>query len=114
MTTLSIAGLTQKLPDEAITWAGFGEPVRMNISLLTGEALTPESSALELIIKLLSGLYQLQTAVNITRLAAALEPITLVTRMVDGGVSGNPVISFTVAVEIDLNASLNNLIDPTV
>lgn len=111
---MNIAGLSQKLPDEAITWAGFGEPVRMNVTLLTGEAMTPESSALEPVIKLLSALNQQQVALNVIRVAGGLEPISAVTRSVTTNEKGNPVVTFALSLEIDLNAALDNLIDPTV
>lgn len=113
MTTMNIAGLTQKLPDEAITWRGFGEPVLLNFTLLSGESLTPESSALEAITKLVNALHHQQLAVNQTRAQAGLPAIAVVTRTVDTNENGNPVIVFGLALEIDLNASLDNLIDPT-
>lgn len=111
--SMNIAGLTMKLPDEAITWAGFGEPVRLNFTLLSGEALTPESSALEPMAKLLNGLYQQQAAINQTRVLAGLTPITAIQRSIDTNPAGNPIVNLTIALEIDLNASLDNLIDPT-
>lgn len=111
--TMNIAGLGQKLPDEAITWAGFGDPVRLNFSLLTGQDLTPESSALEPMAKLLNALYQLQTTTNQTRVLAGLVPIAVISRSVDTAANGNPIVNMTIALEIDLNASLDNLIDPT-
>lgn len=110
---MNIAGLGQKLPDEAITWRGFGEPVMLNFNLLTGEALTPESSALEPMAKLLNALYQQQAVNNQTRVLAGLAPISVISRGVDTSVNGNPIINMTVSLEIDLNASLDNLIDPT-
>ncbi|MCY7272383.1 MAG: hypothetical protein LH702_01220 [Phormidesmis sp. CAN_BIN44] len=111
--SMNIAGLTMKLPDEAITWAGFGEPVRLNFSLLSGESLTPESSALEPMAKLLNALYQQQAATNQTRVLAGLAPISAIQRSIDTNAAGNPIVNLTIALEIDLNASLDNLIDPT-
>ena len=113
MTTMNIAGLSQALPDETITWRGFGEPVMLDFSRLSGEALTPESSALEAMVKLLSGLYQQQKQVNQVRFQTGLAPILVVTRTVDTNPDGNPVVNFGISLEIDLNASLSNLIDPT-
>ncbi|PSB20556.1 hypothetical protein C7B65_06525 [Phormidesmis priestleyi ULC007] len=113
MTMMNIAGLSQNLPDEAITWAGFGEPVRLNFTLLSGESLTPESSALEAMTKLLNGLYQQQIELNQVRAQTGLAPIAVVTRTVDTNADGNPIVTLALSLEIDLNASLNNLIDPT-
>jgi hypothetical protein len=78
------------------------------------ESLTPESSALEAMTKLLNGLYQLQMQTNQTRAQGGLEPITVIARTVDTNSDGNPVVNLGISLEIDLNASLNNLIDPTV
>lgn len=111
--TMNIAGLTQNLPDEAITWGGFGLPVMLNFTELSGEALTPESSALEAVTKLVNGLHQQQVALNQSRALAGLPPIAVVSRTVDTNEGGNPVIVFALSLEIDLNASLDNLIDPT-
>ncbi|KAM3091749.1 hypothetical protein ACKFKF_32660 [Phormidesmis sp. 146-12] len=107
---INFAGLDQVLPDETMTWRGFGEPVMLNLNRLTGDALTPESSVIEAMGKLLNSLHQLQTQLNEQRQQADQPLLTSFSKVVTVNANGNPIVKLGIELEIDLEASLNNLV----
>ena len=108
MTTLNFADLQQVLPDESITWAGFGAPVLLNLSNATDNTeLTPESLVLEAYGRLLDALLALETAINVERET----PINVIEKTITAH-NGNPVYQWVLKIEVEASTSLNNPIDP--
>lgn len=111
--TLNFANLLSKLPEDSIVWAGFGLPVQMNANAITGDTLTPESNPLETLARLLDALVQVESDVNAARAAAtpALSPVNFVSKSI--AVNGaNPVYEWTLRIEVNASASLNNIVSP--
>jgi hypothetical protein len=111
---ITFAALTESMPPEALRWEGFSTPLFLNLNAITGDELTPESSPLEALGRLLDALHQLQNQINQTRATQfpPLPPIQLVTKMIDGNANGNPVFSWTLSIEVDAAQSLNAPVNP--
>lgn len=114
MTDLNLASLGQHLPDQSITWAGFGLPVVANLNNISGDELTPESICLEPVAKLLEGLLQLQTKINSERTAANLPKIDVVSRRIEVSADGNPIFAYTLSLEVNPQDALNSVVNPLV
>jgi hypothetical protein len=112
---ITITRLAQNLPAQSTTWGGFGQPLYLDTNAITGDANTPDSGALETMAKLLDGLYKTQKAINVERVATQLEPINIVSKVSEyDPQTEKTFVTFTVSVEVNLQAALDNIIDPTV
>jgi hypothetical protein len=108
------ASLQQLLPNESISWAGFGTPVFININRLVDDAnLTPEALVLEAFGRLLDALAAMQSDINAARSSAnpPQSPINVIEKSISSH-NGNPVYQWAFQVEIEASASLNNPINP--
>jgi hypothetical protein len=112
---ITITRLAQNLPPQSTEWGGFGLPLNLNTNAITGDENTPDSGALETVAKLIDGLYKTQKAINVERAANQLEPINIVSKVSEfDPQTEKTFVTFTVSVEVNLQAALNNIIDPTV
>jgi hypothetical protein len=109
---LNFAQLGEKLPVESVRWAGFGSPLTLNANSITEDSVTPETGVLETLAKLLEAAYQAQEAMNMQRELAGQERLTIVRRTVITD-NDTPIFNYTLEVEIDIQAALNNLVDPS-
>lgn len=109
---MNIQAIADKLADESIVWAGFGQPTQVNLNLVTGDEVTPESSALEPLIKLLNAAYLAQVDLNVERARDGLPALNMVGRDVSVDDNGNPVFTYSLSAKIDSNAALNNVSAP--
>ena len=117
MTTFNLTSLSQKLPDQSITWGGFGQPVMINANNVTGDTLTLDANAIETVAKLLDGLIRVQQTINQERTSgnSSNEPINMITRVVEYDVETDETfVVFNLKVKIDPQVALNNVIDPSV
>lgn len=102
------------LPAGSIEFIGNNQ-VKANFSQITGNTtLTLDSSMIQGISKFLDGLAVLTSAINSDRasLTPPLPPIKFVSKALSGG-PDNPEIHYTLVVDVDNSAFLNNLVDPT-
>lgn len=109
---MNLAQLTAKLPADSIVWAGFGQPTEINLNVVTGDEVTPESNALESLIKLLDAAFRTQNDLNVERARDGLPALNMVGRDVSVDDNGNPVFTYSLSAKIDSNAALNNVSAP--
>lgn len=110
---MNLNDLGAKLPELTITWRGFGQPTLIDLNRLTGDEVTPESPCLEPVVKLLEGLFQLQQTMNAERMEQDKPALHVIARTVEVSANNNPMYVYTLNVEINAQAALNNLVDPT-
>lgn len=108
---MNFAELAQKLPENATSWGGFGEPLIINTNNLTGDTVTPESNVLETYAKLLEAAIVFQNELNEQRTLAGLPPVAIVAKTI-GQEGGNPTFTYTFKVTIASGTALNNLLIP--
>lgn len=109
---LNFSQLSQKLPENTTSWAGFGEPLIINTNTLTGDAVTPETGVLETLAKLLEAAYNAQQEINTQRELAGESTFSIVRRTVVVE-NDTPVFNYTLEVRVDIQSALNNLLDPS-
>lgn len=107
---MNFAALGNQLPDNSVVWNGFGNPTTINLNNLTGDTITPESPVLEAMAKLMQGLYQLQQETNAVRATQKKPAIDIVERKVEVSANGNPLYIYSLNVEINAVAALNNVV----
>lgn len=110
---LTYAALADKLPPGAVEFVGNNQ-LKLNISQLTGDTLTTDSSLIEGIVKLMQSLAILTNSVNDARGDAnpPLPPINFCSQDLVG-TPDQPEFEFTVRVAVNTAQFVNNLVDPT-
>lgn len=112
--SLTFNALGEKLPAGSVEFVGNNQ-LKINMTLVAGDsALTPESSCVEAVSKLMRGLSALTAQVNTDR-ADANPPqssIKFATEALTGSPS-QPKYVFTVEVAVDTTQFPDNLVDPT-
>lgn len=109
-----LQNVADNLPAESIVWAGFGTPTEINLNAVTGDEITPESTALEPLIKLLNAAYKAQIGLNEQRDRDGLPALDMVKRAVTVDDNDNPVFTYSLSAKIDSAAALNNVSAPIV
>lgn len=109
----NLASLRDHLPPDATIWRGDGSDWLLNLSQLTDDVLTPESRFIEPVGRLLQAIVGLQADINAERAAQdpPLPPVTMVTKTITASPSGNPVHTFTIAIEE--KSTFAEVVDPT-
>lgn len=110
---LTFEDLATLLPPGCIEFIGNNQ-LKLNLTQLTGEQLTIESSLLETIVKLLDALAQLTSEINESRIQA-IPPKSRI-KFVDkdfDGTPANPEVVFDCRFAINTASFSNNLVDPT-
>lgn len=112
--SLTFAALGEKLPAGSIEFVGNNQ-LKINLTLVTGDStLTPQSSCVEAISKLMRGLAALTEQINTAR--AAANPPQSPIEFADEALTGTPAqpkYIFTVEVAVDTSQFPDNLVDPT-
>lgn len=112
MTTLSYQSLGENLPPGSIEFVGNNQ-LKANFSQMTGATLTPETSCVKGVVKLLQGLAKLTDSCNEARVNENnLPPIQFVSQTLTG-TPEQPEYEFTVRVKVDTALFIENLDDPT-
>ena len=112
--SLTFENLGEKLAPGAIEFVGNNQ-LKINVTQTTGDnELTPQSSLVEPIAKLLQGLAELTTQINEDRANnnPPLPPITFASQSLTGTPS-QPKYLFTVEIAVDTSQFSSNLVDPT-
>ncbi|PHJ54498.1 hypothetical protein VF14_35230 [Nostoc linckia z18] len=112
--SLTFTALGEKLPAGSIEFVGNNQ-LKLNFTLVTGDStLTPNSSCVEAVSKLMRGLAALTEQVNDDRAAAnpPQSPIEFASSTLTG-TPAQPKYVFTVEVAVDTSQFPDNLIDPT-
>lgn len=113
--SLTFEALGEKLPAGSVEFVGNNQ-LKVNMTLLAEDTtLTPQSSCVEAISKLMRGLSALTEQVNSDRAAAnpPLEPIDFASETLTG-TPAQPKYVFTVEVAVDTSQFPDNLVDPSV
>ncbi|MBD2435820.1 hypothetical protein [Nostoc sp. FACHB-110] len=112
--SLTFTALGEKLPAGSIEFVGNNQ-LKLNFTLLAADStLTPDSSCVEGVVKLLQGLAELTNQINEDRATAnpPQEPITFASQTLQGTPS-QPEYKFEVKIKVNTANFIENLVDPT-
>ncbi|MBW4597471.1 MAG: hypothetical protein KME46_32390 [Brasilonema angustatum HA4187-MV1] len=110
---ITFTDLASKLPAGAVEFVGNNQ-VKINASVIAEQALTLDSSIVEVMVKLLQGLTSLTQDINTAR-AAHNPPLTAIT-FADSQLVGTPSApryQLTLNVAVNPTSFNDNLLDPT-
>jgi hypothetical protein len=113
--SLTFEALGEKLPGGSVEFVGNNQ-LKINLTLVTGDStLTPQSSCVEAISKLMRGLAAMTMQINSDRAAAnpPQSPIEFASESLTG-TPAQPKYVFTVEVAVNTSRFPDNLVDPTV
>lgn len=113
--SLTFIALGEKLPAGSIEFVGNNQ-LKLNLTLLTEDSsLTPQSSCVETVVKLMQGLAALTEQVNQDRAAEnpPLDPVEFASEDLTG-TPQQPVYEFMVKVAVNTANFSENLVDPTI
>jgi hypothetical protein len=112
MTQLIYSDLALALPSDSVEYVGANQ-LKLNLTQVQGEEITPDSSIVEGIAKLLDGLTSLTNTINQERLDDELDTIQYVSKHLVGS-PDKPMYEYKVLIKINPESFIENLVDPSV
>lgn len=110
---LTYQDFMEHVPPNTIEFVGQNQ-LKLNFNQLTGKELNPNEALIEGTAKFMQALVALTDAINEDRAKAdpPLPPITFASRELEGSIE-QPIFRYTVDLQVNASAFMDNLLDPT-